>query len=207
MPTALCVLSPTKNMDRSKRSSNNGNSVIANLQFDRSWITPVKVRQVNCMASTKYITDASCSTLTNGMLRRTVRLLARVQHWKETPHWRKNFGNVRQVPRGYEYLSSKYRNNMFRMKKHRYTKRWRMKRYKIAALANTPFNRKIKLHMLPKLTRSEGASSSGGGLKSSQGFDVDGMIAVMDLVAEGVTSAAGATQRKPRDSRPVSKYM
>ena len=119
------------------------------------------------------------------------------------PHWRQSFGNIRQVPRGYQYPVSIYRTKIFRMKKHRYTKRWRMNRYKLAALANMPFNRKIRLHMLPKLTSTSPATGKAG---RGGDLDIDGLTKVTEVAAKLSGNDAGK-KNVYRAQRPPSKYM
>ena len=139
---------------------------------------------------------------TQPLLRRTQPAGDNLGSKPTTPHWRQGFGNVRHVPRNYDNATSKYRSKQFKMKKHRYTKRWRMNRYKLAALANMPFNRKIRLHMLPKLT--QGTSSTGRA--GSSELDLDGMSKVVDVAAQRA-SADGGQRGKFTRARPPSKYM
>jgi hypothetical protein len=65
-----------------------------------------------------------------------------------------HFGNVFMGMRNAPFMYPRYRNQLFSMKKHRYTKRWKFRRYKIAALANVPFSKKLRVGMLPKLAGS-----------------------------------------------------
>lgn len=68
--------------------------------------------------------------------------------------WSKVFlGNVfSNMPYNWNHNFMNFRQRRFRMKKHRYQKRWQFRRFKIAALANVPFQRKLRLGMLPKLS-------------------------------------------------------
>ena len=108
------------------------------------------------------------------------------------------FGKVWHTPRNFAYQTSTYWSKKFRMKRHRYTKRWRKRRYKLASLANLPFAKKLRVNMIPKLAqgkRSDAASS-----------DLD------DFSLEAQDLAAAAVQGKTKSAtkkryRPKSKYQ
>lgn len=116
---------------------------------------------------------------------------ARSQQEQLTTRWGKvHFGNVFHAPRNYVGGSRWYRRR-YSMKKHRYKKRWRTRRFKLAALANLPHYRMIRISMLPDLKKqSKGKGNAPG---------VDG---IADLV-----SAAFEGSSKAQRGRPYSKYQ
>lgn len=109
--------------------------------------------------------------------------------------WRpKHYGNVTFGPRNYPYPISRWLGRRFQMKKHKILKRMRFRRYKLAAVANLPHAKMIRVGMLPELKSS----------KSKKGDDVDA-----SLSSQLVSAAKGASGAKVagRRSRPKSKYQ
>eukprot|EP00796_Vickermania_ingenoplastis_P010480 gene10480-7285_t len=106
----------------------------------------------------------------------------------------KFYGQVTFGPRGFAYPSSRWLARRFRMKKHKILKRFRFRRYKLAAVANLPFAKMIRVGMLPELKSS----------KSRKGDVVDAGLS-SQLVSQARSSTGGKT--KGRRSRPKSKYQ
>lgn len=109
--------------------------------------------------------------------------------------WRpKHYGKVTFGPRNYPYPISRWLGRRFQMKKHKILKRMRFRRYKLAAVANLPFAKMIRVGMLPELKSS----------KAKKGDDID-----MGLGAQLVKAAKSASGGKEagRRSRPKSKYQ
>lgn len=106
----------------------------------------------------------------------------------------KFYGQVTFGPRGFAYPSSRWLARRFRMKKHKILKRFRFRRYKLAAIANLPFAKMIRVGMLPELKSS----------KTRKGDAVD-----LDLSTQLVQQARSSTggKVKGRRSRPKSKYQ
>ncbi|CAD2215058.1 hypothetical protein AGDE_06957 [Angomonas deanei] len=106
----------------------------------------------------------------------------------------KFYGNVTYGPRNYPYPSSRWLARRFRMKKHRIIKRFRFRRYKLAAVANLPFAKMIRVGMLPELKSS----------KTKKGDTLDaGLTQQLVGAAKGATGAKTAGRRR----RPKSKYQ
>lgn len=116
---------------------------------------------------------------------------ARTQQEQLTTRWGKvHFGNVFHAPRNY-IGGSRWYMRRYSMKKHRYKKRWRQRRFKLAALANLPHYRMIRISMLPDLKKqSKGKGNAPG---------VDG---IADLVSAAFEGSSKATR-----GRPYSKYQ
>lgn len=111
------------------------------------------------------------------------------------------FGNVTHGFRNFGYPWSRWYIRRYGMKKHRYTKRWKVRRYKLASVANLPFAKMIRINMLPELKSKKGNKAAGGG------FDVD--AAAAPTVATQISSAANSLAgggRVGRRHRPKSKY-
>lgn len=106
----------------------------------------------------------------------------------------KFYGQVTFGPRGFAYPSSRWLARRFRMKKHKILKRFRFRRYKLAAIANLPFAKMIRVGMLPELKSS----------KTRKGDAVDGDLSTQ-LVQQVRSSTGGKV--KGRRSRPKSKYQ
>lgn len=106
----------------------------------------------------------------------------------------KFYGQVTFGPRGFAYPSSRWLARRFRMKKHKILKRFRFRRYKLAAVANLPFAKMIRVGMLPELKSS----------KTRKGDEVDAGLS-SQLVTQARTSVGGKV--KGRRSRPKSKYQ
>lgn len=106
----------------------------------------------------------------------------------------KFYGQVTFGPRGFAYPSSRWLARRFRMKKHKILKRFRFRRYKLAAIANLPFAKMIRVGMLPELKSS----------KTRKGDAVDGDLS-SQLVQQVRSSTGGKV--KGRRSRPKSKYQ
>ncbi|KAG5499575.1 hypothetical protein JIQ42_05049 [Leishmania sp. Namibia] len=107
----------------------------------------------------------------------------------------KFYGKVTYGPRNYPYPSSRWLARRFQMKKHRILKRFRFRRYKLAAVANLPFAKMIRVGMLPELKSS----------KTKKGDTVD--IGLSSQLVSAARSSAGATKTKGRRTRPKSKYQ
>ncbi|KAG5476433.1 hypothetical protein LSCM1_04138 [Leishmania martiniquensis] len=107
----------------------------------------------------------------------------------------KFYGKVTYGPRNYPYPSSRWLARRFQMKKHRILKRFRFRRYKLAAVANLPFAKMIRVGMLPELKSS----------KTKKGDAVD--IGLSSQLVSAARSSAGATKTKDRRTRPKSKYQ
>jgi hypothetical protein len=117
------------------------------------------------------------------------------------------FGNIFHQPRNFQYPVSRAWASKFRMKKHRYKKRWRQRRYKLAALANMPFAKKLRVDMLPNLR-------SGKAKKDSAAADDFSSVSnkAQDAVAAAVQDNAPGkkktkTTAKKGARRPKSKYQ
>jgi hypothetical protein len=108
-----------------------------------------------------------------------------------------HFGKVWHTPRNFPFMSGRYWQVKFTMKKHRYTKRWRKRRYKVAALANMPFAKKLRVDMIPKLQQSKKRSDSP--------LDLD-FTPDQQEAAIGALNPKTKSGNKPR-SRPKSKYQ
>lgn len=106
----------------------------------------------------------------------------------------KFYGQVTFGPRNYPYPSSRWLARRFKMKKHRIIKRFRFRRYKLAAVANLPFARMIRVGMLPELKSS----------KTKKGDAVDA-----DLSAQLISAVKGTAggKTKGKRTRPKSKYQ
>lgn len=130
-----------------------------------------------------------CFTPFNGILLLGERLMERSCRWSA-----KFYGQVTFGPRGFAYPSSRWLARRFRMKKHRIIKRFRFRRYKLAAVANLPFAKMIRVGMLPELKSS----------KTRKGDMVDASLSA-HLVSQAKTSTGGKV--KGRRSRPKSKYQ
>ncbi|KAG5501889.1 hypothetical protein JKF63_04159 [Porcisia hertigi] len=107
----------------------------------------------------------------------------------------KFYGKVTFGPRNYPYPSSRWLARRFQMKKHRILKRFRFRRYKLAAVANLPFAKMIRVGMLPELKSS----------KTKKGDTVD--MGLSSQLVTAARSSAGATKTKGKRTRPKSKYQ
>lgn len=107
----------------------------------------------------------------------------------------KFYGQVTFGPRNYPYPSSRWLARRFQMKKHRILKRFRFRRYKLAAVANLPFAKMVRVGMLPELKSS----------KTKKGDAVDAGLSSQLVQAARSSSAGGKT--KGKRSRPRSKYQ
>lgn len=109
------------------------------------------------------------------------------------------FGKIFHQPRNFAYSTSTYWSKKFRMKKHRYTKRWQKRRYKVAALANLPFAKKLRVNMIPKLQQGKGKRNPENSL------DLDFTPEQQDLAAQAATGKmTGAVKKRYRFK---SKYQ
>ncbi|CCW65141.1 unnamed protein product [Phytomonas sp. EM1] len=106
----------------------------------------------------------------------------------------KFYGQVTFAPRNYPYPSSRWLARRFHMKKHRILKRFRFRRYKLAAVANLPFAKMIRVGMLPELKSS----------KTKKADIVEGRLSEQ-LVKAAKSSKGGKTVGKR--TRPKSKYQ
>jgi hypothetical protein len=114
---------------------------------------------------------------------------------EKTAGWRpKHYGNVTFGPRNFPYPISRWLGRRFRMKKHKILKRMRFRRYKLAAIANLPFAKMIRVGMLPELKSS----------KSKAGDSVDAGLG--GLLVNAAKSATGGKTVGKR-TRPKSKYQ
>ncbi|RNF18009.1 uncharacterized protein Tco025E_04667 [Trypanosoma conorhini] len=105
----------------------------------------------------------------------------------------KFYGRVTFGPRNYPYPSSRWLARRFKMKKHRIIKRFRFRRYKLAAVANLPFAKMIRVGLLPELKSS----------KTKKGDAVEA-----DLSGRLVSAVRGAGgKQKGHRGRPKSKYQ
>ncbi|ESL08385.1 hypothetical protein TRSC58_03912 [Trypanosoma rangeli SC58] len=105
----------------------------------------------------------------------------------------KFYGRVTFGPRNYPYPSSRWLARRFKMKKHRIIKRFRFRRYKLAAVANLPFAKMIRVGLLPELKSS----------KTKKGDAVEA-----DLGGQLVSAVRGSGgKQKGRRGRPKSKYQ
>ncbi|KAG8343110.1 hypothetical protein TRVL_06057 [Trypanosoma vivax] len=105
----------------------------------------------------------------------------------------KFYGQVTFGPRNYPYPSSRWLARRFKMKKHKIIKRFRFRRYKLAAVANLPFAKMIRVGMLPELKSS----------KTKKGDVVDAALS-----GQLVSAARSAgDKKKGQRSRPKSKYQ
>ncbi|EPY23998.1 hypothetical protein STCU_07364 [Strigomonas culicis] len=113
----------------------------------------------------------------------------------------KFYGQVTYGPRNYPYPSSRWLARRFRMKKHRIIKRFRFRRYKLAAVANLPFAKMIRVGMLPELKSS----------KTKKGDTVDVGLSQQLVTAAKSSAAAGgggaARKVAGKRTRPKSKYQ
>ncbi|ORC87544.1 uncharacterized protein TM35_000211500 [Trypanosoma theileri] len=111
-----------------------------------------------------------------------------------TARWAAKFyGQVTFGPRNYPYPSSRWLARRFKMKKHKIIKRFRFRRYKLAAVANLPFAKMIRVGMLPELKSS----------KTKKGDALDAELTGQLVTA--VRSAGG--KQKGHRGRPKSKYQ
>lgn len=106
----------------------------------------------------------------------------------------KFYGQVTFGPRNFPYPSSRWLARRFKMKKHKIVKRFRFRRYKLAAVANLPFAKMIRVGMLPELKSS----------KSKKGDAVEAGLS-SQLVSAAKSSTGGKI--KGKRSRPKSKYQ
>lgn len=112
----------------------------------------------------------------------------------------KFYGNVTYGPRNYPYSSSRWLARRFQMKKHKIIKRFRFRRYKLAAVANLPFAKMIRVGMLPELKSS----------KTKKADTVDAGLSAQLVKAAREGSGAGTggkSKTRGRRSRPKSKYQ
>eukprot|EP00760_Papus_ankaliazontas_P025957 PhM_4_TR2945/c0_g1_i1/m.61935 len=108
--------------------------------------------------------------------------------------WGKRWwGNLHNRPRGLVNLS-KYRSKKFAMKKHRYTKRWRFRRLKVAAVGNTPFAKKVRVMMSAKFSQQNDK-------------DIDAISREQLSDAMESTTASAKPGGKSGRGKPKSKYM
>ncbi|PWU99844.1 hypothetical protein C4B63_8g195 [Trypanosoma cruzi] len=105
----------------------------------------------------------------------------------------KFYGRVTFGPRNYPYPSSRWLARRFKMKKHRIIKRFRFRRYKLAAVANLPFAKMIRVGLLPELKSS----------KTKKGDDVEADLS--GRLVSAVRSSGG--KKKGNRGRPKSKYQ
>ncbi|KAH9598565.1 hypothetical protein LSM04_004051 [Trypanosoma melophagium] len=111
-----------------------------------------------------------------------------------TARWAAKFyGQVTFGPRNYPYPSSRWLARRFKMKKHKIIKRFRFRRYKLAAVANLPFAKMIRVGMLPELKSS----------KTKKGDALDAELTGQLVTA--VRSSGG--KQKGHRGRPKSKYQ
>lgn len=114
---------------------------------------------------------------------------------EKTVRWRpKHYGNVTFGPRNYPYPISRWLGRRFRMKKHKILKRMRFRRYKLAAIANLPFAKMIRVGMLPEL-------------KSSKSKSADTVDAGLGSLLVGAAKSATGGKVAGKRSRPKSKYQ
>lgn len=111
------------------------------------------------------------------------------------------FGKVWHQPRNFAYATSKSWHKKFYMKKHRYTKRWRKRRYKLAALANLPFAKKLRVDMIPRLQQGKKKAPSEAASAALDTFSIDAQELVASAV-QGKTKSGVKTR-----FRPKSKYQ
>nr|CCC91233.1 conserved hypothetical protein [Trypanosoma congolense IL3000] len=105
----------------------------------------------------------------------------------------KFYGQVTFGPRNYPYPSSRWLARRFKMKKHKIIKRFRFRRYKLAAVANLPFAKMIRVGMLPELKSS----------KTKKGDMVD-----PSLSGQLVSAVKNmGDKKKGQRTRPKSKYQ
>lgn len=107
----------------------------------------------------------------------------------------KFYGKVTFAPRNYPYPSSRWLARRFQMKKHRIVKRFRFRRYKLAAVANLPFAKMIRVGMLPELKSS----------KTKKGDAVDSGLS--SQLVSAARNSTNTSKSKGRRTRPKSKYQ
>lgn len=115
----------------------------------------------------------------------------------------KHFGNIWHGPRNFPYAFSKRHAVRYRMKKHKALKRWKFKRYKLAAVANMPVGKKLRLMFVPNI--KSGASAS----KKNDADLGAGSASTVDTLANATGAKAATLQpgrTKPRLG-PKSKYV
>eukprot|EP00744_Colponema_vietnamica_P019273 GILI01027260.1.p1 GENE.GILI01027260.1~~GILI01027260.1.p1 ORF type:complete len:262 (+),score=22.28 GILI01027260.1:70-786(+) len=101
------------------------------------------------------------------------------------------FGNLFHGPRNYLYRGSRWYLRRYKMKKHRYKKRWTRRRYKLAAIANLPHARMVRISMLPEIRKQSKVSGSESN--------------VADLISNAFQTAS--TKKGTARSRPYSRYQ
>ncbi|CAJ1009445.1 hypothetical protein Q4I28_004759 [Leishmania naiffi] len=148
------------------------------------------VPELNDVAANAGIVSPAAATIASGRFKYG-ELLERLScRWAA-----KFYGKVTYGPRNYPYPSSRWLARRFQMKKHRILKRFRFRRYKLAAVANLPFAKMIRVGMLPELKSS----------KTKKGDTVD--MGLSSQLVSAARSSAGAAKTKGKRSRPKSKYQ
>jgi hypothetical protein len=122
-----------------------------------------------------------------------------------------HFGNVFHGLRNSSMATQRFRGQRFSMKKHRYKKRWKFRRYKLAALAHVPFQKKLRIGMLPRLAAG-GASSVNLDEANLEAFSESLQAKVMAKAEAAASqkdssdsSAASATKGKKHKGIPSSE--
>lgn len=152
-------------------------------------ITDVSMRPLQACAATASLSGSSTTVRPDRGEKYNEKLLDLFCRWSS-----KFYGQVTFGPRGFAYPSSRWLARRFRMKKHKIIKRFRFRRYKLAAVANLPFAKMIRVGMLPELKSS----------KTRKGDVVDSGLSAQ-LVTQARSSTGGKV--KGRRSRPKSKYQ
>ncbi|AYU79731.1 conserved hypothetical protein [Leishmania infantum JPCM5] len=145
---------------------------------------------LNAMAANASIASAAAAAMKSGRSKYGDVLEQLSCRWAA-----KFYGKVTYGPRNYPYPSSRWLARRFQMKKHRILKRFRFRRYKLAAVANLPFAKMIRVGMLPELKSS----------KTKKGDTVD--MGLSSQLVSAARSSAGATKTKGKRTRPKSKYQ
>lgn len=147
-------------------------------------------RALNAAAANASIVSPAAATMKSGRSKYGEVLEQLSCRWAA-----KFYGKVTYGPRNYPYPSSRWLARRFQMKKHRILKRFRFRRYKLAAVANLPFAKMIRVGMLPELKSS----------KTKKGDTVD--MGLSSQLVKAARSSAGATKTKGKRTRPKSKYQ
>ena len=106
--------------------------------------------------------------------------------------WRKKrFGFVSWGPNNFPHNVSRWLGMRHAMKKHRYLKRYKFQRMKLAAVSNLPFSKMIRVNLLPELKSAKAGSSS-------QTESVD--VATSSQIVSSIKGGSGKRRR------PKSKY-
>lgn len=147
--------------------------------------------QVHCLESVAKV-DGKAPRAVMARLGANYGDCAKSQKEELTMRWGKMFfGNLFHGPRNYMYRGSRWYTRRYQMKKHRYTKRWIRRRFKLAAIANLPHARMVRIAMLPEIRKQNKAA---GGENN-----------IADLISNAFQSSG--TKKGSGRARPYSKYQ